>query len=112
MLSCPDQTRSSGYLTLAPTGTSLAELVRIAGTRWTVERCFETAKGAVGLDQYEVRSWRGWHRHITWAMLAHAYLAVLRKTAVGKKIRSESRNRARSATGWNREPRRGAGAPG
>jgi SRSO17 transposase len=73
--------------------------VRIAGMRWTIESCFETAKGAVGLDQYEVRSWRGWHRHITLAMLAHAYLAVLRKTAVGKKIRSESRNRARSATG-------------
>jgi SRSO17 transposase len=71
------------YLTLAPTGTSLAELVRVAGRRWTIEACFEAAKGEVGLDQYEVRSWTGWHRHVTLAMLAHAYLAVLRRAATG-----------------------------
>jgi SRSO17 transposase len=69
------------YLTLAPAGTSLAELVRVAGTRWAIEACFEAAKGEVGLDQYEVRSWTGWHRHVTLAMLAHAYLAVLRRRA-------------------------------
>ena len=71
------------YLTLAPPGTDLATLVRVAGTRWTIESCFEAAKGEVGLDQYEVRSWTGWHRHITLAMLAHAYLGVIRKAAVG-----------------------------
>ena len=59
--------------------------MRVAGTRWTIEACFEAAKGEVGLDQYEVRSWTGWHRHVTLAMLAHAYLAVLRKVAVGGK---------------------------
>jgi SRSO17 transposase len=73
------------YLTLAPVATTLAELVRVAGTRWTIESCFEAAKSEVGLDEYEVRSWTGWHRHITLAMLAHAYLAVLRKTAGGEK---------------------------
>jgi SRSO17 transposase len=87
------------YLTLTPIGTTLAELVQVAGTRWTVEACFEAAKGEVGLDQYEVRSWTGWHRHITLAMLAHAYLAVLRQAAVGKKIRSGSPHRARFAAG-------------
>jgi hypothetical protein len=87
------------YLTLSPAATTLAELVRVAGRRWTVEICFKTAKGEVGLDQYEVRSWGGWHRHITLALLAHAYLAVLRKTAVGEKIRSGSRHRARFAAG-------------
>lgn len=71
------------YLTHAADGTALADLVEIAGTRWTIEACFEAAKGEVGLDQYEVRSWTGWHRHVTLAMLAHAYLAVLRKTVVG-----------------------------
>ena len=71
------------YLTHAADGTALAELVQVAGTRWTIEACFEAAKGEVGLDQYEVRSWTGWHRHVTLAMLAHAYLAVLRKVAVG-----------------------------
>jgi SRSO17 transposase len=71
------------YLTLAPAATSLAELVRVAGMRWAVEGCFEAAKGEVGLDQYEVRSWKGWHRHVTLAMLAHAYLAVVRQAAIG-----------------------------
>jgi SRSO17 transposase len=71
------------YLTHAAHGTALADLVQIAGARWTIEACFEAAKGEVGLDQYEVRSWTGWHRHLTLAMLAHAYLAVLRKTVVG-----------------------------
>jgi hypothetical protein len=71
------------YLTLAPPGTALADLVRVAGTRWTIEECFEAAKGEVGLDHYEVRSWTGWHRHVTLAMLALAYLTVLRKAAIG-----------------------------
>jgi SRSO17 transposase len=44
------------YLTLAPEGTGLTDLVRVAGTRWTIEACFEAAKGEVGLDQYKVRS--------------------------------------------------------
>ena len=44
----------------------------MAGTRWAIEECFEEAKGPVGLDQYEVRQWAGWYRHITLAMLAHA----------------------------------------
>jgi SRSO17 transposase len=70
-------------LTLAPEGTELATLVRVAGTRWTIEACFEAAKGDVGLDEYEVRSWTGWHRHVTLATLAHAYLAAVREAAAG-----------------------------
>jgi SRSO17 transposase len=81
------------YLTHAPEGTSLAQLVRVAGARWTVENCFEAAKGEVGLDEYEVRSWVGWHRHVTLAMLAHAYLAVLRKAALGGSGRARPRRR-------------------
>ena len=56
------------YLTLAPDVTPLAELARVAGTRWTIEACFEAAKGEIGLDAYEVRLWTGWHRHVTLAM--------------------------------------------
>ncbi len=82
------------HLTHAPEQTTLAELVRVAGTRWTIESCFEAAKGEVGLDEYEVRSWIGWHRHITFAMLAHAYLAVLRKAALGGSGRARPRRRA------------------
>ena len=85
------------YLTHAPHGTTLADLVRIAGTRWTIEACFEAAKGEVGLDQYEVRSWTGWHRHVTLAMLAHAYLAVLRKTVVGGGAHARFAGRAPAA---------------
>jgi SRSO17 transposase len=65
------------YVCHAPRATSLETLVRVAGTRWTVEECFEAAKGEVGLDQYEVRSWHGWYRHITLSMLAHAFLSAL-----------------------------------
>jgi SRSO17 transposase len=85
------------YLTLAPEGTGLSDLVRVAGTRWTIEACFEAAKGEVGLDQYEVRSWTGWHRHITLAMLAHAYLTVLRRAAGGEKRRGRFAGRSAAA---------------
>ena len=53
-------------------------MVAAIGSRWTVEQCFEEAKGEVGLDEYEVRSFQGWYRHITLSMLAHAFLTVLR----------------------------------
>jgi SRSO17 transposase len=66
------------YLVFAPTNTSLATLARVAGMRWTIEECFELAKQAVGLDDYEVRSWQGWYRHITLAMLALAFLVAMR----------------------------------
>ncbi len=70
------------YLCFGPAETTLAELVRVAGTRWAIEECFEEAKGEVGLEQYEVRRWDGWHRHITLAMLAHAYLTVIKYQAM------------------------------
>jgi SRSO17 transposase len=66
----------------APEGTPLAEMVRVAGSRWAIEECLESAKGEVGLDQYEVRKWDGWYRFITLALLAHAYLTVLRAKAM------------------------------
>lgn len=72
------------YLAHAPADTPLAVLARVAGARWPVEQCFEEAKGETGLDQYEVRTWPSWHRHITLVMLAHGFLAWLRQEA-GKK---------------------------
>ena len=81
--STADPSHLTFYLTHAPEGTALDQLVKIAGTRWSIESLFEDSKGEVGLDQYEVRSWTGWHRHITFAMLALAYLAAVRKDAVG-----------------------------
>ena len=65
-------------MAFAAAGTSLPTLVEVAGAHWTLEEGFEGAKSEVGLDEYEVRSWTGWHRHITLSLLAHAYLSVLR----------------------------------
>ena len=70
------------YVCYAPARTTLGTLVRVAGTRWTVECGFQQAKGEVGLDHYEVRRYDAWYRHITLAMLAHAFLAAMRARAV------------------------------
>jgi SRSO17 transposase len=64
------------FLAYAPLEVTVRELVRIAGSRWAIEECFQAAKNECGLDQYEVRRYVGWYRHITLAMLAHAFLAV------------------------------------
>jgi SRSO17 transposase len=60
-----------------PRRENLGELVRVAGARWPIEECFEAGKGEAGLDHYQVRLYDAWYRHITLAMLAHAFLAVL-----------------------------------
>jgi SRSO17 transposase len=73
-----DPKKLAYYLTFAPVGTLVETLLAVAGRRWTIEESFEAAKSAVGLDHYEVRHYHGWYRHITLAMLALAYLAVVR----------------------------------
>jgi SRSO17 transposase len=73
-LSDPDE--RAYYLVFAPTDTPLGEIVRAIGARWTIEDVFKLAKGQVGLDQYEVRSWTGWYRHTTLALLALAALVL------------------------------------
>jgi SRSO17 transposase len=57
--------------------------------RWAIEEGFEEANGVVGLDQYEARKWTAWYRHITLALLAHAYLAVLRVQAQAQEQEQE-----------------------
>lgn len=79
--SLADPAEVAYYVVFGPADTTLGELVHVAGSRWTIEECIETAKGEVGLDQYEVRKWEGWYRHITLTLLAHAYLAVTRAGA-------------------------------
>jgi SRSO17 transposase len=66
------------YTVFAPEATTLDTLAKAVGSRWRVERGFEEAKGEVGLSHYEVRSWHGWYRHVTLALLAHAFLAAIR----------------------------------
>lgn len=88
--SISDPTELTAYVVFAPQGTTLAEVVRVAGSRWTIESGFEAAKSEVGLDQYEVRSWTGWYRHITLAMWALALLVVLRAGAIAVEVLKKS----------------------
>src|SRR3954449_2901483 len=109
--SIADPTELTFYLTHAPKNTSLAKLVQVAGLRWPIESLVEQGQAEVGLDQYEVRSWVGWHRHITLAMFALAYLAAVRKDAIGggpdePRRRTVATHRARGQT-----PAVGAGQP-
>ena len=69
------------YLCAAPPDASGYDLALAAGQRWAIETCFQTAKQETGLDEYEVRSWTGWYRHITLSMLALAFLAAVRAEA-------------------------------
>ena len=81
------------YVCYGPERTPLRELVRVAGARWAIEETFQTAKGQVGLDQYQVRRYDSWYRHITLAMLAHAFLTVTSADAGAKKGLREPRPR-------------------
>ena len=69
------------YIACGPEATTTADLVRLCGQRWQIEECFAQAKGEVGMDHYEVRTWVAWHRFITLCLLAHAYLVVVRRAA-------------------------------
>jgi SRSO17 transposase len=78
------------YLCFCPPRTPLAELVAVAGRRWAIEESFQTAKGEVGLDHYQVRRYTAWYRHITLAMLAHAYLTITRATTHDPKAQAQT----------------------
>lgn len=80
-LPCAEPDEIAYYIVYSPRPVTLAEVVQAAGSRWQIEQCIQGAKGQVGLDQYEVRSWPGWHRHITLAMLAYALLVRLTRRA-------------------------------
>ena len=66
------------FLSNAPLDMPLVEMAKVAATRYVVEQCIEEAKGETGLDEYEVRHWHSWHRHITLSMMAHAWPASIR----------------------------------
>jgi SRSO17 transposase len=70
------------YQAYGPGETTAEKLVRVCQERWIVEECFAEAKGEVSLDNYEVRRWDSWHRHITLSLLAHAFLALTRRAAI------------------------------
>lgn len=74
-----DQPKVKLYLSNAPADTPLEELVRVCGMRWPIESSFEEGKGELGMDQYELRFWRGWHHHMTLVILAHHFLVRLQR---------------------------------
>jgi SRSO17 transposase len=79
------------YLCWSPRRVPLSGLVKVAGTRWCIEESFQAAKGQVGLDHYQVRHWIAWHRHITLAMLALAFLAALAADATPSRTTQPNR---------------------
>jgi SRSO17 transposase len=81
--STTDPAERAYYLCRSSSKTTLEQLVQVAGCRWAIESAFEQAKQEVGLNDYEVRSWDGWHRHVTLDLLAHAFLETLRAGASG-----------------------------
>ncbi|WZO96089.1 IS701 family transposase [Isosphaeraceae bacterium EP7] len=81
---CERKDERAYYLCRGPADTPRRELVRVAGSRWAIEECFERAKGDCGLADYEVRSWVGWYRHVTLSMFALAMLAVIRSRAASR----------------------------
>jgi len=66
------------YLSNAPAHCSTQELIRVSGLRWPIESIFEESKGELGMDQYEMRSWIGWHHHMFQTFMAHLFLMRLR----------------------------------
>lgn len=90
------------YLCCAPPDAGAAELAAAAGRRWAIESCFEAAKQETGLDEYEVRSWQGWHRHVTLSMLALAFLAAVRAEA--SKAAQRAAGGKKGGVAWQRAP--------
>ncbi|MFF5728362.1 transposase [[Kitasatospora] papulosa] len=82
---------------------SINELARIAGSRWAIEECFQAAKNECGLDEYEVRRYPGWYRHIILAMLAHAVLTALAAQAAVVAIKGTAKtDHPSSRSPWQR----------
>ena len=101
--SIPDPADRAYYLCLAPPQATGADLAVAAGTRWSVECCFEAAKQETGLGHYEVRSWDGWYRHVTLSMLALAFLAAVRAREAGRDAEAPA---ARTGRRGKKGPRR------
>ena len=84
-----DSEDMKAYLAFAPLDAPDKKFVEVAGTRWTVETCFKESKGEAGLDHYEVRSYDGWYKHITFAMVALAFFTVLSSLSLDTKTFAE-----------------------
>ncbi|GGW13415.1 hypothetical protein GCM10018980_72250 [Streptomyces capoamus] len=90
------------YFAYAPLTCTVADLARVAGMRWAIEECFQAAKNECGLDEYEVRRYTGWYRHITLVMLAHAILAGLAADEAAKGAAETTPPAGSSHSPWQR----------
>jgi len=88
------------FLCAGPDDTTIDTLVRVAGTRWAIETCFKDAKGETGLDQYQVRRYHSWYRHITLSMMAYAYLTITAAADPKAATTWSPSARQRSAVSW------------
>src|SRR5712691_1996323 len=79
------------YLCHAPVGTALTTQVRMSGMRWPIETCFEDGKQLLGMGDYEVRGWVGWHQHMTLVILAHFFVVRMRLRLKKTTIRLKAR---------------------
>ena len=79
--SISDPSKIAYYVCFGPADTTLDQLVRVAGSRWAIEECFQTAKNETGLDHYQVRGYEPWYRHTSLSMLAAAFLVITRDAA-------------------------------
>ena len=89
------------FTTWCPAGASIATLVSVEGHRWAIEDSFETAKNEFGLDHNETRSWHGWHRHVSFVMLAFAMMAAIRQRvnqSTPKKTKSNTAGKHRASS--------------
>ena len=75
----PETGEQKAFLSNAPSSLTPARLVAVSGMRWPIEQCFEVAKQELGMGDYEVRSWPGWHHHMTLVILAHFFLVRLQR---------------------------------
>lgn len=108
-----DQGEVKYFLCNAPASCPRRELVRRSGLRWPVETAIEEAKGELGLDHYEVRTWQGWHHHMTQTFLAHHFLVRMRlqsKKSPGADAGPSQGAVGGCATAQAAEPPRGPGA--
>lgn len=107
--SLADASKRAYYRVAGPAQTTLPQVVQVAGSRWKIEEGYEQAKGEVGLDQYEVRTWRAWYRYITLALLAYAALVVVQgqARALEKKRRNRRAHRLERARGASLAARAG-----
>ena len=74
-----DGSEARYYLSNAPEDTSLETLAYVSASRWWIETEFETEKSDVGLDEYETRTWAGWHHHVALCLVAGAFLLSLQQ---------------------------------